>query len=330
MELRTISEVTRAYQVSTRTLRYYEKIGLLQSVKIEGYAYRTYDQAAVQRLEGILFLRKLRIPLKEIPKVLGDGETEAAVAVFQEKIRELAEEIEALSAIRAVVERFAVRLAETAGIAAPPLVLEDKDLRGLIEALPVTKPKFKEELTMQELNQADRQLSKLKDVRIVYLPPSTVASVHQIGGNPEQETGEKLQQFMEQTRLAERKPDLRHYGFNHPNGEQPDGSDHGYERWVTIPDDLELPEPFVKKSFPGGLYAAHMIPLGNFEEWGWLSDWVQENGEYEENYGDPACMHGLMEEHLNYINLYPLTPEELGRTLQLDLLFPVKHRMKAE
>ncbi|WMT40900.1 MerR family DNA-binding transcriptional regulator [Paenibacillus sp. D2_2] len=33
MELHTISEVSKIYQISTRTLRYYEQIGLLQSVK---------------------------------------------------------------------------------------------------------------------------------------------------------------------------------------------------------------------------------------------------------------------------------------------------------
>ncbi len=33
--------------ISTRTLRYYEQIGLIESVKKEDYAYRTYDEAAV-------------------------------------------------------------------------------------------------------------------------------------------------------------------------------------------------------------------------------------------------------------------------------------------
>ncbi|MGM1049203.1 MAG: hypothetical protein ACQEXX_24105 [Bacillota bacterium] len=46
--------------------------------------------------------------------------------------------------------------------------------------------------------------------------------------------------FMIQTNLKEMKPDLRHFGFNHPNGVKPDGTDHGYERWVTIPDNMEV------------------------------------------------------------------------------------------
>jgi len=37
--------------------------------------------------------------------------------------------------------------------------------------------------------------------------------------------------------------------------------------WVTIPEEMDVPEPIVKKRFEGGLYAAHMIPFGAFEEW---------------------------------------------------------------
>jgi len=37
-------------------------------------------------------------------------------------------------------------------------------------------------------------------------------------------------------------------------------SDHGYERWLTIPYDMKVNPPFAKKRFSGGLYAAHMTP----------------------------------------------------------------------
>ncbi|MNP48734.1 hypothetical protein D3C76_1428710 [compost metagenome] len=91
---------------------------------------------------------------------------------------------------------------------------------------------------------------------------------------------------------------------------------------------MEVHEPFVKKKFPGGLYAAHMIPMGNFEEWGWLMDWVKNSNEYEPNWGDPDCMNGSMEEHLNYMNQYHLSNEEMDKCMQLDLLLPIKPKMK--
>ena len=50
--------------------------------------------------------------------------------------------------------------------------------------------------------------------------------------------------------------------------------------WVTTPDDMVVPAPITNKQFEGGLYAAYMIPFGNFEEWGWLIEWVQNNTKY--------------------------------------------------
>ena len=71
-ELQTITQVTRTFGVSTRMLRYYEQIGLIESRRIEGYAYRAYDAAALRRLSQILVLRRLRIPLKQMKQLFAD------------------------------------------------------------------------------------------------------------------------------------------------------------------------------------------------------------------------------------------------------------------
>ncbi|MGG3508592.1 effector binding domain-containing protein [Paenibacillus lautus] len=328
MGLLTISEVTKNYQISTRTLRYYEQIGLLQSLKKDGYAYRTYDECSLKRLEQILILRRLRIPLKEIQRVLQSEESKIALNIFQEKIQKLSNEMLALSAIKTVLNQFVIHLRENTEVKMNPKYLSEESILRVIEALPVTKNNLKEDTSMNDLKITDYYLSQLKDVRIVYLAPSLVASIHYVGESPEYDTGNELRKFMIQTNLKEMKPDLRHFGFNHPNGVKPDGTDHGYERWVTIPDNMEVHEPFLKKKFPGGLYAAHMIPMGNFEEWGWLTDWVKNSNEYEPNWGDPDCMNGSMEEHLNYINQYHLSNEEIDKCVQLDLLLPIKPKVK--
>ena len=89
-----------------------------------------------------------------------------------------------------------------------------------------------------------------KDVRIIYLPPATVASIHCVGNRPEDRATALLREFMQKTDLAKRKPDFRHYGFNHPNGSNED--DHGYEHWVTIPENMTVEAPFQKKRMPAG------------------------------------------------------------------------------
>lgn len=64
-ELIKIRDISTKYDISARTLRYYEDMGLITSARSEDYAYRLYDKTAVGRFEQILILRKLNINIKE-------------------------------------------------------------------------------------------------------------------------------------------------------------------------------------------------------------------------------------------------------------------------
>lgn len=329
MDLQTISTVSKNFNISTRTLRYYEQIGLLTSIKMDGYAYRTYDESALKRLELIIILRKLRIQLKDFQTILQKEEAAIAVRLFQDKIHELSDEITALSTIKTILTTFITRLKENYEVKIGPKLLSDESLLKTIDSLTVTKIQFKEETTMENLKSANEQLSKLTDVRIIYLPPSTVASVQEYCEEPEHTAGGKIDKFVRESNLLEHKPDLRHLGFNNPCYQNPpEGQpDHGYEVWVTIPEDFTVPDYVVKKNFEGGMYAAHMIKMGDFHEWEWLVKWVENSEEYEPNWGDPLCMGGLLEEQLNYyhnVRNVNFNPENM----QLDLLMPIKPRVK--
>ena len=184
---------------------------------------------------------------------------------------------------------------------------------------------------MEELNKANEKLNKLtdRDVRIVYLPPMTMASIHCVdkdgNGAPETESGDLLFEFIKTKNLPEIKPDFRHFGFNNPH-EPSSGKGHGYERWVSIPDNWEISEPFAKKQFPGGLYAAHMIPMGSFEEWNWLYEWANNHKKYQIQWGKPEYSYGCLEEHLDAFHHYLWSHDECDQRLQLDLLIPIKER----
>ena len=54
--LTKIKDVSNKYDVTARTLRYYEDMGLITSSRSEDYAYRLYDERAIERLEQILIL----------------------------------------------------------------------------------------------------------------------------------------------------------------------------------------------------------------------------------------------------------------------------------
>lgn len=326
MESMTISEVSRGFGVSTRMLRYYEQTGLIKSLRREDYAYRVYDEEALTRLRQILILRRLRIPVRQIKTILQKPDAVTAIEVFQQNISEIDEEISALSLIRDILGQFVEELRRTADLKLHTLLTSDDSMLSAIENLSLLSINFREDKTMDDLKKVEKGLSQLKDVRIVYLPPATVAAAHYIGDEPEDHVIEVIDRFVRETDLCRIKPDLRHYGFNHPNPTDETGY-HGYEMWVTIPDDMEPPEPLVKKHFAGGLYAAHVIPMGNFEEWDWLMKWVNSSDKYEfaGDISDQEHMCGLLEEHLNYVGralLSNTSPEDL----QLDLLMPVRER----
>jgi DNA-binding transcriptional MerR regulator len=325
MNLITISEVSKNFNISTRTLRYYEQIGLLESQKKEDYAYRVYDEATLTRLQQIVLLRKLHITLKQIKSIFEDNSKSHAVDIFTENLSELDREITSLTTIRNILYILIERLKNSVKVDMNFDLLQDEDILKIVEPLVLSTIKIKGEKSMEQLNKANESLNKLQDkeVRIIYIPPSTVASIHCTGGQPEIESGNLLNKFIKETRLYELKPDLRHFGFNNPNGNMPDGSDHGYERWVTVPEAFEVKPPFIKKHFSGGLYCAYMIPMGAFDEWAKLFSWAENSEKYELDFkenGGSECM----EEHLNYINKYKLSPED--GSIQLDLLLPIREK----
>ena len=331
MELQTISQVSRDYGISVRMLRYYEQIGLIESLRRDDYAYRVYDETAVRRLRQIVILRKLRISVKEIKDILDNDDAAAVVAVFDQNINELDGEISALATVRGILARLAGELREKAGILLHRDLLSDETVLSVIDSLSFSKNHIKESLSMEELNKAEEKLNKLtdKDVRIVYLPPATVAASHYIGDAPEHHAAAALDKFVCESRLPEIKPDMREYGFNHPNPGMREDGKHGYEFWVTIPDDMDVPEPLTKKHFPGGLYAAHMIPMGAFEEWDWLCDWAKNHEKYEPVWTTPEVMGGLLEEHLNYRNNVATFVDGRYDNVQLDLLCPIREKQAA-
>lgn len=325
MELKTISEVSRNFSISTRTLRYYEQIGLIESTKKDGYAYRVFDESSIISLQQIIILRKLRIPLKQIKDILSNRDAIFAIEVFKEKVQELTDEITSLSTIREILNILIDKLQKKENLKLKLDLLSDDSILKIINSLSLKKSSLKEEKSMEDLDKATERLSTLKNVRIIHLPPCTIAASHYIGENPEENAGKQLEKFLKDSNLYQIKPDARVFGFNHPNP-SPEKSIYGYELWVTIPDDMEVPPPLEKKQFNGGLYAAHAIVFPNFHEWEWLYNWATiDNPKYESNAFDDngEFMGGSLEEHINYVyhaNLdWPESDEH-----QLDLLFPVK------
>ena len=328
MNTLTITQVTKLYDVTPRMLRHYEKLGLITTCKSDGYAYRLYDEAAVKRLQQIIILRKLRFSLKQISVILQDDARQEALQIMRDNISELDSEIESLDKVRSIIEEFANRLDLSLRTKISFDLLTDKTLTEVIDTLALSKSALKEKYSMTDLEKANDMLNRPENVRIIHLPPFTVASFHQIGKTPEESS--VMSDFVRESKLYEIKPDARCFGFNHPNPGVRDDGLYGYEQWVTIPEDMELPPTLTKKHFDGGLYAALAIKFPEFHRWNDLGRWVNENDRYEANYSELGfeIMGGCLEEHLNWVYSahMGLVWSENGIGGQLDLLLPIKPR----
>lgn len=321
-EYRTISEVSRQFQVSARMLRHYEKLGLIGSERREGYAYRVYGQESVRRVRQIVILRKLQIPLKKIRQMM-DGTREDAVRILEERLRDMEKSAEAVESMREALVRLLELLRAEEG--SPMAALDGPEAENLVRLLPMEKHQLKEEKPVKVTKE---MIEKDSCVRILMLPPCTVAAYQYIGENPEDHL-EKMDNFIRDSRLYECKPDARYFGFNHPDPEE--GSKvYGYEVWVTIPEDMEVPEPLVKKQFPGGLYAAYAIHFPDFFEWQFLYQWAERSEQYEPAMAprEERNMGGALEEHLNWVYAVHNGLPDRGIDGRLDLLLPIRRREK--
>lgn len=326
MENLTITQVSKSLGVTPRMLRYYEKMGLITPVYKENYAYRTYDETAVRRLQQIVILRRLRFSLKDISVILDDREYKATLEILMDSISGINDEIDALNIIRDIIRSLAEKLKRDP---ASFNLLEDKDTVRLSGTLSLPSKNLKEEHSMNELNKAAKELAKELPVRIVMLPPFTVASNHVIGKEPEETVGNEVDRFIREKKLYEIKPDSRYFGFNHPNPGILPNDEHGYEVWVTIPEDMDVPSPLTKKHFDGGMFAALTIRFPDFYRWGELESWVKESTEYDLNYNEELgleIMGGCLEEHLNWVYSSHMGWPENGIDGQLDLLMPIKKK----
>lgn len=66
----TVNKLAKMSGISTRTLHYYDEIGLLSPERISSNGYRIYGHLQVDLLQQILFFRELGMSLEEIKEII--------------------------------------------------------------------------------------------------------------------------------------------------------------------------------------------------------------------------------------------------------------------
>ena len=116
--LMQIGELAERAGVSHRTIRYYERIGLMKPAEREGAGYRYYDELALRRLQKIAVLKRLGLSLDEIASVIdlyfedaqGVKGKEKVLEILQTQLSKTNAQIAELGAFRQTLENNIARM----------------------------------------------------------------------------------------------------------------------------------------------------------------------------------------------------------------------------
>ncbi|MBE6011453.1 MAG: MerR family transcriptional regulator [Lachnospiraceae bacterium] len=299
-----IGETAKLFDISNRTLRHWEEKGILKSFRTDS-GYRLYDDENIIRIKQIALLRKLEIPIGDIEKMFTFNDVDISVEIMKNNLMKLRRKKDLFDGLSYIIERLILNLQKERSLDQWFLYLENQTINHL----------SKENAALQILlSERNMDMSNINDVRIVRIPEMTVASYCAESEMPEMDCSKEVDKFVLENSLH-KKGGFRHFGFNNPSPTE-NNPVYGYEIWIAVPEGFEIPEPFIRKNFEGGLYASISSKVKEIgEKWALLYNWVMES----EKYAFEAEAQWL-EECVDYETF--ISEEEGER--KLDLLCPIK------
>jgi DNA-binding transcriptional MerR regulator len=123
-----IGALAKQLGITTRTIRYYEEIGLMGKVDRQGGSTRSYNRDEILRLKFILKMKSLGISLKEIQELsnifdINDQDfttiTPKLIEILDHHIAVLDEKMVSLMSLRQDVVEYRLRIMELLSNGAP-------------------------------------------------------------------------------------------------------------------------------------------------------------------------------------------------------------------
>ena len=265
MDLIRINEVVDSFGISSRTLRYYEEMGLLWSSHPDNKSQRYYDTDALERLKQIIVLRKLQIPVKDIVTIYKSESMAALIQAFVDKLESLDTEISALSELRRLVDDFLHKMLMSGikKISAITLLYEETEKR-------LATADKSDPVTFEKLSEISREALRLHDVRVTRLPSMRVLTSR----SKEGQAGEINENFFAEYGFIP-EPGFRNCFFRkEANGE--------WVMLIKIPQDYENATGYMDENFPGGLYVVTTSFMADLDDtFILLRDYINRSDNYE-------------------------------------------------
>ena len=304
-----IGEAAKQFDISNRTLRHWEDMGILKSTRTEN-DYRYYDDNNMARINQIVLLRKLKMPIADIERIFVKGDFNVAIKALNSHLENLKQDTAIYHTLIVYMEKLIRHIEKTHSLDEIFSYLEV--LSTLADSKHGTVPQItpsKKEISM--LNE------RLDNVRIVRLPAMTVAAYCAVSATPEFDCAKVFDPFVLGNGLH-KKSGFRSFGFNNPDPSESNPT-YGYETWVTIPEDFIVIKPFMKKQFDGGLFASISATLNEIgERWTQLYKWCESSGKYDFD----SSIQWLEELSMDYEEF--ISEQTSDGDKQLDLLMPIK------
>jgi len=99
-----IGELAQIFNISTDTLRHYDRIGLLKANQDKTNKYRYYSTSCLFTLSRILFLKSLDISLKDIQKYMDNKNLDLLTSLLDKKHATLEQKIQHLQNLKHKIE----------------------------------------------------------------------------------------------------------------------------------------------------------------------------------------------------------------------------------
>ncbi|MCI1965936.1 MAG: MerR family transcriptional regulator [Oscillospiraceae bacterium] len=200
----TIQKFAMLSGISTRTLRYYDEIGLLKPARLSSSGYRIYGEKQVQRLQQILFYRELGVSLDDISQILDSPGFSACEALRRHRQILLQRRAHLDLLIQNIDKTLACEKGETA-------MTDSEKFRGLKETL---------------IQQNEQQYGK--EIRKKFGNEAVNQSNQKLRGM----TQEQYHQFQELEQKLNRTL-LSAYKTGDPAGETAQHAAHLHRRWLS-------------------------------------------------------------------------------------------------
>jgi DNA-binding transcriptional MerR regulator len=276
-----IKAISDKYDITARTLRYYEDMGLISSTRIDEYAYRLYDETAVKKIEQILILRKLNISIKDIQLIFNAPGSGVVLEVLGKKVQNIDDEIALLNELKVIMQEF-IRQIENMDFCHDADVKRLYDKAKEIETHITNVDYIGKPSNVVRLLEAAEKLEREPDVLIIEMPPCRMVTSGLLADDSELNRFDAMWMRLG-SRIAD-KINPRDFMYH--------DAEHNKSVWMFLPEDWMTEadtEGYQITTFSGGLFATALADSWEYNEYdrvnkginAWLTR--QEHLELDEN-----------------------------------------------